>query len=279
MLVMALQKTKGSVMMKRPFLFVLLATVLCLSACQHAGSIPDTITEDPPVATFSIVGYDPATGDLGIAVQSKFFGVGSVVPWAQANVGAVATQSWANVTYGPEGLALMASGKTAKEALEQLTKLDGKRDQRQAGFVDANGTVASFTGKGCMDWAGHVEGKHHCAQGNILAGEKVVNGMSRAYLAAQLQPKSELADWLLAALQAGQKAGGDKRGRQSASMLVVRDKGGYSGGNDRYIDIRVEDHKTPITELSRLLELHKQFFRRAHMNRPKKVIDDPAKKK
>jgi uncharacterized Ntn-hydrolase superfamily protein len=223
---------------------------------------------DPIVATFSIVGFDPDTGDLGVAVQSKFFGVGTVVPWAQAGVGAIATQSYANISYGVDGLALLARGLSARETLNQLTAADEGRDRRQAGIVDAQGRVAAYTGSTCNPWAGHFEGTNFCAQGNILAGEEVVKAMAAAFVTARAAPGSELADWLMAALAAGQGAGGDTRGQQSAALLVVRAGAGYDGKNDRYIDLRVEDHAEPITELQRLLEIHKQFYRRAHENRP-----------
>jgi uncharacterized Ntn-hydrolase superfamily protein len=222
-------------------------------ACACANQV----ASPKPVATFSVVGYDPRTGDLGIAVQSRFFGVGSVVPWAKAGVGAVATQAWANVTYGPEGLKLLASGKSAQETVDALTAADAERDRRQLGVVDAKGRGASFTGKACLSWAGHRVGKYFCVQGNILAGEKVVTEMARAFEEARKSEGSELADWLMAALQAGQAAGGDRRGQQSAALTVVRKKGGYMGMNDRFIDLRVEDHERPIEELARLLEIHK----------------------
>ena len=224
----------------------------------------------PPVATFSVVGFDPETGDLGVAVQSKFFGVGSVVPWAKAKVGAIATQSYANVAYGPDGLALLAAGKTAKETLKQLTDVDDRRDSRQVGIVDAKGTSASFTGAKCNAWAGHREGTNFCVQGNILAGEDVVKAMAAAFATARQVEGSELADWLMASLEAGQTAGGDTRGKQSAALLVVREKSGYGNVNDRYIDLRVEDHPEPIIELSRLLEMHKKFYAGAHKNKPKR---------
>lgn len=233
---------------------------------------PETRAEEPGsetvVATFSIVGYDPKTGELGIAVQSKFFGVGSVVPWAKAGVGAIATQSYANVTYGPKGLDLLAQGKSAQETLETLLESDEQRELRQVGIVDGKGQCASFTGKNCFGWAGHIEGEHYCAQGNILAGEGVVNAMSRGFEREREKKDTELADWLMAALAAGQTAGGDKRGRQSAALLVVRAKSGYGGANDRFIDLRVEDHTRPIAELARLLDLHKQFYFETH--RPKR---------
>jgi uncharacterized Ntn-hydrolase superfamily protein len=214
------------------------------------------------VATFSIVAYDPENGDLGVAVQSKFLAVGAVVPWAKARVGAVATQSWANTTYGPEGLRLMAKGMTAQEALDKLVEADEERARRQAGMVDARGNAAAYTGEGCFDWAGHIVGEGgdelcpFACQGNILVSEETVQAMARAFE----ESEGELADRLVAALEAGQEAGGDSRGRQSAALLVVREKGGYGGFNDRYLDLRVDDHPTPIQELKRLLELHKLYF-------------------
>lgn len=223
----------------------------------------------PPVATFSIVAYDPATGDLGVAVQSKFFGVGTVVPYAKAKVGAIATQSHANPRYGPDGLALLAAGQSAREAVRQLTDADARREDRQLGVVDAKGNVAAYTGAKCLAWAGHIEGKHFTVQGNLLAGEAVVKAMAKAFEEAQAELDSELADWLMLALQAGQNAGGDKRGQQSAALLVVREGAGYAGASDRYIDLRVEDHAEPIKELQRLLAIHKQFYSDAHRNPPK----------
>lgn len=238
--------------------------LLLLTLAMGAGMRADAGTNLPPVvATFSIVGFDPATGELGVAVQSKFFGVGSVVPWAKAKVGAIATQSYANPNYGPDGLALLQSGKSAEETLKQLTEADERRAVRQAGIVDARGRAASFTGTNCMAWAGHRVGSNFCAQGNILAGPEVVEAMAKAFEAARTSG-GELADWLVAALAAGQKAGGDKRGQQSAALLVVRERGGYDRANDRFIDLRVEDHPEPITELSRLLDLHKKVWAAAH---------------
>lgn len=249
------------------FPILTLATFLFATSGQSQPA-----ADDPVVATFSVVGFDPATGDLGVAVESKFFGVGSVVPWAKANVGAIATQSAANTTYGPEGLRWLESGKNAKEALKQLTDADSGRDQRQAGVVDAQGRAASFTGAKCNAWAGHIEGTNFCVQGNILTGEEVVKAMASAFEKARAVPNSELADWLMAALDAGQQAGGDKRGRQSAALLVVREKGGYAGKNDRYIDLRVEDHPEPIQELNRLLAMHKKFYAGEHRNKPRRLL-------
>ncbi|MFT5129409.1 MAG: putative Ntn-hydrolase superfamily protein [Rhodothermales bacterium] len=208
-------------------------------------------------ATFSIVGYDPATGDLGVAVASKFLAVGSVVPWAQAGVGAVATQAWANVDYGPEGLRRMGAGEAPETIVGTLTKADPNRDRRQVGMVDAKGQVAAFTGADCYAWAGHKTGAHFAVQGNILAGGAVLEAMAQAFLDAQKQ-SDHLADWLMAALLAGDKAGGDRRGRQSAAILVVRKNGGYDGGNDLYIDFRVDDHSDPVPELARVLKLRRR---------------------
>ena len=212
----------------------------------------------PPVATFSIVGYDAETGALGIAVQSKFFAVGSVVPWAEAGVGAIATQSWANTTYGPNGLKLLKSGLSADQTLERLIADDPGHATRQVGIVDAKGNIANYTGDECNAWAGAVSGKHYTVQGNILAGEAVVKGMAKAFEATD----GELADKLMAALFAGQEAGGDTRGQQSAALLVVQAGNGYGGFNDRYIDLRVDDAEKPIEELQRLLEIHKQLVSR-----------------
>jgi uncharacterized Ntn-hydrolase superfamily protein len=222
---------------------------LLLAAC--AAPRPP---EPPPFGTFSIVACDPRSGDLGVAVESRFLGVGSVVPWAKAGVGAVATQSWANALYGPDGLALLEGGKDAAAVVEALTSADPARDRRQLGVVDAKGRAAAYTGAACLAWAGHRTGDGFSVQGNILAGPKVADAMAEAFLAA----KGELADRLVAALAAGQRAGGDKRGQQSAALLVVRRNGGYGGNNDRYIDLRVEDHEKPIEELKRLLELYKR---------------------
>ena len=204
--------------------------------------------------TFSVVGFDPRSGDLGIAVASKFLAVGAVVPWARAGVGAVATQSWANTDFGPDGLSLMSQGMTAAQALDAVVEGDDGRDDRQAGFVDARGGAATFTGSRCLHWAGGVTGEGFAAQGNILAKEEVVAEMARAFVSAA----GDLCDRLLAALLAGDAAGSDRRGRQSAALLVVRENGGYEGRNDRYIDIRVDDHPEAPRELARVFELWDQ---------------------
>jgi uncharacterized Ntn-hydrolase superfamily protein len=210
------------------------------------------------IATFSIVARDPHTGELGIGVQSKFLAVGSVVPWAKADVGAIATQAWANVSFGPEALALLEQGHGAQEALDRLIESDEGRDHRQVGIVDHHGRAAAYTGVKCMDWAGHHVGKGFTCQGNILMGEETIAAMADGYEESARLP--HLADRLLAALAAAQRAGGDSRGKQSASLYVVRTNGGYAGGNDRLVDLRVDDHPEPIAELGRLLDLHRQVW-------------------
>ncbi|WP_175615989.1 DUF1028 domain-containing protein [Piscibacillus halophilus] len=211
------------------------------------------------VATFSIVGFDPNTGELGVATQSKFLGVGAVVPWAEANVGAVATQSLANTAFGPDGLALLREGKTAQKALDVLVKNDPDAAMRQVGIVDFNGNSATYTGDSCYDWAGGRAGKNYAAQGNILVGEDTVTAMADTFEETEGQT---LAERLLACLHAAQKAGGDKRGMQSAAMFIVKEKGGYGGYNDRYLDLRVDEHETPIDELERIYRLHQLYFNR-----------------
>lgn len=206
--------------------------------------------------TFSIVARDIEAGELGIAVQSKFLAVGAVVPWARAGVGAIATQSWANTTYGPRGLELLANGLSASETLAQLTREDEGRALRQVGIVGLNGTPATYTGEECFPWAGGRAGEHYTCQGNILVGEETVLAMARTFE----ETSGHLCDRLVAALAAGQAAGGDSRGQQSAALLVVREGGGYSGFNDRFIDLRVDDHPRPIEELHRILQLHKLYL-------------------
>lgn len=210
----------------------------------------------PIVATFSIVARDPQNGDLGVAVQSKFLAVGALVPWAQAGAGAVATQALANIRYGPDGLALMADGRSAEEALDLLLTGDPEADQRQVGMVDSMGRAAAYTGPACMHWAGHRLGAGYAVQGNILAGERVITAMAETFERAG----GELAERMLAALAAGQAAGGDRRGRQSAALSVARAGGSYGGNHDRYIDLRVDDHAEPIDELARLLGLHRFYL-------------------
>lgn len=207
-------------------------------------------------STFSIVAFDAAADELGVAVQSKFLAVGSAVPWVIGGVGAIATQAWANTTYGPRGLNLLEAGHSPNTVVEMLTASDEQHDQRQVGIVDSKGRSATFTGSGCKEWAGGVAQCNFAAQGNILAGPAVVQGMADAFT----QTKGCLADRLIAALRAGQAAGGDRRGKQSAALYVAKPAGGYGGFNDRYIDLRVDDHAEPIEELARILELHKLYF-------------------
>ena len=206
--------------------------------------------------TFSIVACDLQEQSWGVAVASKFPAVGAVVPFARAGAGAVATQSFANTSFGPCGLDLMESGLSAQKALDELLKDDPDREQRQVGLVDPKGNSATFTGSGCFAWAGGLRGKGYAIQGNILAGGKVVPTMEKAFLKA----KGNLPDRLFAALKAGDRAGGDKRGRQSAAIYVVKPKGGYGGYLDRWIDYRVDDHEDPVPRLGELLMLHELYF-------------------
>jgi len=206
--------------------------------------------------TFSIVATD---GDAwGVAVASKFLAVGAAVPAARAGIGAIATQSYANLAYRPGGITLLEQGRTAQETLDTLTAEDDLREQRQAGIVDGKGRAATFTGTECNAWAGGVTGQGYAIQGNILTGADVVTTMERAWLATD--EAAPLARRLLAALTAGDEAGGDSRGRQSAAVLVVTADGGYGGGSDVYVDLRVDDHEQPVPELIRLLDLHDIFF-------------------
>jgi uncharacterized Ntn-hydrolase superfamily protein len=206
-------------------------------------------------STFSIVAVDLAAGELGVAVQSKFLAVGAAVPWLEAGVGAVATQAWANTSYGPRGLALLREGASPAAAIDTLVAEDDGRSRRQVGIVDARGKSATYTGDECTEWAGGVCGDGFAAQGNILAGPAVVDG-----LVAGLQTQGTLAERLLTALRAAQRAGGDKRGQQSAALVVVKPSGGYGGYNDRYIDLRVDDATEPIEQLAHLLDLHRLYF-------------------
>ncbi len=227
----------------RRFLLFLLILPLC--------------AQEDPCATFSIVARDPETGDLGIAVASRVLAVGAVVPWAEAEVGAVASQAWADPSFGPRGLALLEAGLDADSALAVLLAADPERARRQLAIVDARGGVAVHTGGRCFDFAGDQSGDGFSVQGNLLAGPEVIAAMARAFEATG----GELAIRLLAALAAGEEAGGDKRGKQSAALLVVRAEGGYGGHNDRYLDLRVDDAAEPVRELFRLAGL---FFAPRH---------------
>ena len=214
---------------------------------------------EPLVATYSIVGCDLEARQWGVAVQSKFLAVGSVVPWAEPEVGAIATQAYANPRYGPDGLALLREGLSAGEVVERLTAADGGRDERQLGVVDASGASAAWTGSGCLDWAGNRTGESYSAQGNILVSGETVDALADTFEANSGRP---LAERLLEALAAAQAAGGDSRGQQSAALLVVERNGGYAALSDVLVDLRVDDHERPIDELARVYELHQQLFGR-----------------
>jgi uncharacterized Ntn-hydrolase superfamily protein len=236
--------------------------VACILACSASGAaisaassgVANAIgpgTGYGPITTFSIVAYDPETGDYGVGVQSKYFAVGDVVPFAAANSGALATQARGNILHGPEGLELLGEGVPAKEVIRRLIDKDPLGKGRQLGIVDANGQAATYTGSECLPWAGGKVGSHYAVQGNLLAGPQVIEAMAATFEAAP----GDLATRLVYALAAGQAAGGDARGRQSAAVLVVRKNAGYLGLTDRHIDLHVEDHPTPIRELKRLLDI------------------------
>lgn len=209
--------------------------------------------ERPKPSTYSIVAFDYETKSLGVAVQSKFISVGSVVPWASWNVGAVATQAYANTSYGPGGLRLLGKGYTPEETVRKLIARDKGREERQIGIVDRRGRSATFTGKKCVEWAGGMAGDGYAAQGNILVGEETVTAMARTFE----KSTASFPQKLIACLHAAQKAGGDKRGMQSAAILVVKNRGGYAGFNDRYLDLRVDEHTSPIDELERIYRLYR----------------------
>jgi len=210
----------------------------------------------PKPSTFSIVACDLDERSWGVAVASKFPAVGAVVPWAQADAGAVATQAYANTSFGPRGLALMASGVSAEETLSRFLNNDKDREQRQVGLVDAHGQAATFTGSGCFEWAGGLTGPGYAIQGNILAGEQVIAQMEKAFL----QTGGSLPSRLHAALLAGDRSGGDRRGRQSAAIYVAKPNAGYGGYIDRWIDYRVDDHEDPVPRLGELLAMHELYF-------------------
>jgi uncharacterized Ntn-hydrolase superfamily protein len=228
----------------------LLAAVLALPASAAA--------RDPLVHTYSIVARDPATGDFGVAVQSHWFQVGPIVPWAEAGVGAVATQSFVKVDYGPKGLALMKRGKSAQEALDALLADDPQRDVRQVAMVDARGRVAVWTGPKCIEAAGHQTGPGFSVQANLMDKPTVWPAMAKAYQEAT-EKKMDLADRLLAALEAAEAEGGDIRGKQSAALIVVRARSTGEPWGDRRVDLRIDDHPEPLSELRRLLDLHRAY--------------------
>jgi uncharacterized Ntn-hydrolase superfamily protein len=211
----------------------------------------------PVVATYSIAACDLAGGQWGVATQSKFLAVGSVVPWARPGVGAIATQAYANTRYGPDGLALLERGLAAGEVVERLISADDGRDHRQLGIVDAHGGSATFTGSACMAWAGGATGDGFAAQGNILVSDETVDALAAAFKGSKGLP---LAERLISCLAAAQAAGGDRRGQQSAALLVVERDGGYAGLSDSVVDLRVDDHQTPVEELGRLYRIHQALF-------------------
>ena len=215
------------------------------------------MARSPVVATYSIVACDRDAGQWGVAVQSKFLAVGSVVPWAEPQVGAIATQSYANPRYGPDGLALLREGRSAEETIAALTEADGDRALRQVGVVDGQGRAATFTGDECHDWAGGRTGECYAAQGNILVSEETVEALAVTF---EQNSHLELAERLLECLAAAQAAGGDRRGQQSASLLVVEKDAGYAKLSDIVVDLRVDDHERPIPELRRIYALHREIF-------------------
>ena len=208
------------------------------------------------VSTYSIVAVDLEAGQWGVAVQSKFLAVGSVVPWAEPHVGAVATQAYANPRYGPEGLALLREGHSAHEVVDRLTQADEGRDHRQLGVVDAKGSAATYTGKECMDWAGGRVGEGYAAQGNILVSAETVDALAETFE----ESTGPLAERLIDCLAAAQAAGGDSRGQQSSALLIVEKDGGYAQMSDVVVELRVEDHERPIEELRRIYVLHDEIF-------------------
>jgi uncharacterized Ntn-hydrolase superfamily protein len=255
---------------------------LLLVGNAHHGKPNLTISSDPFASTFSIVGIDMENGDVGVVVQSKFPNVRPIVPWAEAGVGAIATQSFINVSFGPKGLALLRNGATAEEALKILIANDSGRDVRQLGIVDAKGNSASWTGRECFDWAGGITGeksggkgqvitgKGFAAQGNTLVGKETVETLARTFQ----DTRGTLADKLVAAIVAAGKAGGDRRGEESAALLVKRKGAGYDGTTDDLIDISIYDHAKPLQELERLYKLHKLYYFRTD---PKNLIKiDPT---
>ncbi len=206
--------------------------------------------------TFSIAGFDPKNGDLGIAVHSKFPNVRVTIPFAKAGIGAVATQSYCNTSFGPKGLELLQNGASPQQVIDILIQNDQDRDYRQVGIIDAKGNAANYTGRECFDWAGGAVGDNYTVQGNVLTGKEVITSMAQGFQEYQ----GSLAERLIHALSMGQVAGGDRRGQQSAALLVVRENGGYGGFDDRYVDISVYDHQQPIQELKRLYELHRLTY-------------------
>jgi len=234
--------------MRKKAIIVVLAVVPLAASAASAGMASN--------GTFSIVAYDAEAGEWGVAVASRVLAVGYVVPWAKAGVGAIATQAYVNLNYGLEGLSLLEEGLPAPDVLERLREADDEREVRQVAVIDAAGNVAVFTGEETLAWSGHIAGEGYSVQGNILTGEDVLAEMERAYLAAE----GPLARRLVEALKAGEAAGGDSRGKESAALLVVRAGGGYQGKTDRFVDVRVDDHAEPVAELERVYGLWEERF-------------------
>jgi len=241
-------------MSRQRLLPIIAPLVLCLLLVVNLPA--DSPAGETPTATFSIVAYDPETQEWGVAVASRVLAVGYIVPWAEAGVGAIATQSLADVGYGVQGLALLQDGLTAQEVLDILLARDPDRENRQVAIVDKDGNVANFTGTACLNWAGNISGKYYSIQGNILTGENVVKEMERAFLSTE----GPLARRLLNAIIAGDNAGGDSRGKQSSALLVVKEHGGYQGKFDRLVDIKVDDNPEPVKELERIYNLWEYNF-------------------
>jgi uncharacterized Ntn-hydrolase superfamily protein len=228
----------------------------CVRSPHVLSAAPQAAPRAKRISTYSIVACDLEAGQWGVAVQSKFLAVGSVVPWAEPHVGAVATQAYANPRYGPQGLELLRKGISAQEVVERLTSADDGRDHRQLGVVDAEGAAATYTGKECLDWAGGRTGAGYAAQGNILVSAETVDALADTFEGSS----GLLAGRLIDCLAAAQAAGGDSRGQQSASLLVVERDGGYANLSDVVVDLRVDDHELPIEELRRIYRLHDEIF-------------------
>ena len=211
-----------------------------------------------PISTFSIIARDSETNELGVAVQSKFIAVGSVVPYAKAGIGAVASQAWGNVQYGPVGLKLLSQGIKTERIIALMIKTDPLQKHRQVAIISQDGNTSNHTGTACLNWAGTKSGKNFSVQGNLLNGPQVVEAMANSFK----KSSGFLAERLIMALEAGQDAGGDRRGMQSAALLVVKENWGYGGLNDRFRDLRVDDHSNPIEELNRIYKIHRKIFPR-----------------
>jgi len=232
-----------------------MTNIVLLSFCIFSSGIAQQILPSRPVATYSIVAMDEVTGELGVAVQSHWFSVGFLVPWAKAGVGAVATQSFVKVDYGPDGLKLMESGMKSTEALEKLLSQDDGKDVRQIGMIDYNGNVAAHTGKRCIEYAGHIIGDNYSVQANVMATSTVLKAMANAFE----NSKGDLADKMMDALEAAEAEGGDIRGKQSAAMLIVTGEPTGIAWKDTKLSLRIEDHSTPLIELKRLIRIHRAY--------------------